>query len=116
SREQHVARADRGNRLHVWGIGAEQHAPPFLAEERQAGGLGGDQDVPGTHVGDPFEGADVILVIAEFMPDQRLGFALVRRHEERLRIDPEPPRLSLGDERSLEFAKDLRADWLAIYT
>ena len=68
----------------------------LLAQQRDAAVLGRDQHVPGAHLRDAVERQPEVLFVVELLADERLRLTLVRRDEERLRLDAEPHRLALG--------------------
>ena len=57
---------------------------------------------------------DEVLVLVELLADERLRLALVRRDEERLRLEAEPERLALRVEHRLHLAPVELADQVAV--
>ena len=60
------------------------------------------------------EGVREVLVLVELLADERLRLALVRRDEERLRLEAEPERLALRVEHRLHLAAVELADQVAV--
>src|SRR5882672_5304044 len=112
--EQDVAGADGRYRVDTRRDRAKADGLAVVAEQRDASLLGRDQDVARSHLRDAVERDAVILVVVELLPDERLGLRLVRRHEERLRLDPERERLAFGIERDLDVAPGQLARDLAV--
>ena len=94
--EEHVSRPDRRDRFDTWGDCPEPARVAILAQQRDAAELRRDEDVARAHLGEGLEPDAEVFVVVELLPDQRLGLALVRRDEERLRLDGEPQGLAFA--------------------
>ena len=93
--EERIAGPDDRHRVHPWCDGSVEPRLALLAQARDAAGLGCDQHVSRAELRDPLECEQEVLLVVEFLADERLGLSLVRRDEERLGLDPEPQRLAL---------------------
>src|SRR5581483_4346480 len=112
--DEHVAAADRGDRLD---LGRERAVAAHLAavpEPGVAARLVRDQHVAGAELGDVLERVREVLLLVELLADERLGLALVRRDEKRLGLEPEPQRLALGVEHRRDLPPVQLADHLAV--
>ena len=86
----------------------------ILAQQGETALLRRDQHVAGPHLGDAVERDAEVLVVVELLPHERLRLGLVRRHEERLRLDAERKGLPLGVERDLDVASGQLARRLGV--
>ena len=97
-RQQHVAAPDRRDRLDPRRDRPEAAGLAALAKEREAAA----SEVmitfraPSSAIRSSAE--QEVLVVVELLADERLRLPLVRRHEERLRVDAVPQRLAVAVE------------------
>jgi hypothetical protein len=95
AREQDVARADGRDGFEPRRHRAKEARLALLPQPCDAAGLGRDQDVARAELGDALECEQEVLLVVELLADERLGLALVRRHQERLCLHAVPERLAL---------------------
>ena len=113
--EQHVAASRRRETGST--CGATRAVAPrlaALAQAREAAALVRDQHVARAELGDVLEREREVLPLVELLADERLGLALVRRDEERLRLEAEPQRLALRVEHGQHLAPVELADQLGV--
>src|SRR5437899_12093754 len=75
--EEDVSRADPRDRLDPRDRGSEALHLPLLPDERETGGLLGDEDVARAEVGNRVERHHEVLLVHELLPDEALGLLLV---------------------------------------
>src|SRR4051812_1621439 len=82
-REEDVARADRRDGLEPLGTHLVETPLVIAPNERVAAFLVGDDRLERATLADAVQSEEVVLAIAELVPDELLGLALVRRDQVR---------------------------------
>ena len=113
-REEDVPRADTRDRLDVRRERADPPGLPAEPQQREAAVLERDEDVARAHLRDRVERHEEVVVVLELLADELLGLALVRRDEERARLDAEAQRLALAVEHDADVAPREVADGVGV--
>src|SRR5581483_4938501 len=86
----------------------------LLAKQGERALLGRDEHVARPHLGDRVERDQEVLLVVELLPRERLGLHLIRRDEERLRLDRQSQRLAVGVEHDRHVAARKLATGLGV--
>ena len=84
--------------------------PALFAHRCEAATLERDEGVAGADALEAVEPVEEVAVVRELLADDGLSLEAVRRHEKRLRFQPEPQRLAFGVEDGENAAPIERAD------